>query len=860
MDIFTTDAGELADTGQVDMGYHYSIDELLAPIYGVTVSVVGGHGSAEVVGPASVVDGVHAYYAGTDVTLSATPEPGYRVATWTALDEDTGWNLNTLNEPWWNVNSIDLTMNCNRIATVEFEPVTGRILKVPQEFGTIELAVADANNGDIIFVSKGTHYISDPNGIDFRGKSISLLSTDPNDPEVVAQTVIDCQGTKYYPKRAFQFHSGEEPSALVEGFTIINGIATGPIGLPGREWVYYPIPYQSIDPDNINDVPKAERGKDALGDGYGGAILCSNGSSPTITKCVITDNFVTGAVGGMGAYGTSTGDGLPDEWYYIPGDLTGEEQSSVSVAGAQWGGDGGYGAGIGYGGAFACIEGSSPIIRHCILRNNAARGGWGGTGGLGGDSENSTMGWGGNGGTSYGGGVGGAIYCDDRSLPIIEDCNFIDNFATTGPIGVAGAAGSGAPLNPDTETGFDGYAYNNYFGFGFGIGSGFGYIEIAGGAIYYDEDSDANLVNCEFSGNKAYDTYTGYDRTLLNLVELPWYTIGGAVYSVPENDIVINNCDFTANLGGAVYCATGCELDFDDCLFEQNSSVFTGGIFYYVPYYVSYGAFTGGAIYVPSGGYADIDNCADFKDCEFGGNSAGGNGGAIEAYYDTGDPNTHVILRLNFEACGFTANKAVDDIYSYGGAVHFQDFDATFKDCYFLRNTAKSGGALFLTTGRASFDGGFISENRALGASGFDTSYVPLSFLTSGTSFYSYGLYADVTAGTTSTAFDMVGRFGEAHWLDLSATVSIGGGIVFADADGTIENMVFQDNVVETGNGAGGAINFYGGGVEHLIKNCLLIGNSAEAQGGAIASAIYSKPEIQNCTFADNFAGKIGGA
>jgi hypothetical protein len=53
--------------------------------------------------------------------------------------------------------------------------------------------------------------------------------------------------------------------------------------------------------------PRAERGRTSTGDAYGGAILCENGSSPTITKCVITNCMVTGAVGGMGAQGCALG-------------------------------------------------------------------------------------------------------------------------------------------------------------------------------------------------------------------------------------------------------------------------------------------------------------------------------------------------------------------------------------------------------------------------------------------------------------------------------------------------------------------------------------------------------------------------
>ncbi|MCK4294432.1 MAG: right-handed parallel beta-helix repeat-containing protein [Planctomycetes bacterium] len=841
MDIYTTDLNELGDGGQVDIGYHYSIDRLLAPIYSLTIGVEGDHGTVELSSPEALTEGpapgTYAYYAGTDVTLIATPEAGYRVATWSATDDERGWNQNTINEPRWNLKSIDVTMYSHRVVTVKFEPDVSRVLKVPEEYTTIELAVADANSGDIIFVSQGTHYISDPNGIDFAGKSITLTSTDPDDPNVISRTIIDCQGAKYFPKRAFQFHSGEEPTAVVTGFTIRNGLMSGPIGETGRYAVYYPIPYQRIDPRDADSPPRAERGKDVTGEGYGGAILCENGSSPTIENCVITDCIVTGAVGGYGAMGVSTTPPQP-EWYYIPFDLSGDEQDFQSTSDGQWGGDGGDGTGVGYGGAIACLEQSSPIIRDCIIRNNAARGGWGGTGGPGGSSHPAVGGaasWGGNGGYSYGGGVGGGIYCDDRSVPIITDCNFIDNFATTGPIGVGGPAGSGAPLAPPlgpAGPGADGYAYNYYFG----IGLGFGYVNIAGGAIYYDENSDANIVNCIFSGNKAYDTYTGYDLSF-NFVQVPMYTVGGALYSVADNIVELNNCDFIGNLAGAVYCEPGCILDFDNCLFEENSDTVTGG-----------------AIYVSEGALADINDCrfvgnsasgdggavgcfgnADFMGCSFAGNRAGGNGGAIEAYYNTYDPNTRVILRLNFESCGFAGNKAVDGIYAYGGAVHFQDFDATFTDCYFLNNTAKSGGGLFLTMGTFTMTGGLVNGNRALGASGLDTS-------------------------SPGALFDLLGRFGEAHWIDLSASVSMGGGMVFADAHATIENSILQDNTVESVNGAGGAINFYGGNVDHLIKNCLLTGNSASAAGGAIASAIYSTPEIQNCTFVNNSSGKLGGA
>ena len=44
-------------------------------------------------------------------------------------------------------------------------------------------------------------------------------------------------------------------------------------------------------------------GQSVTGIGYGGAILCENGSSPTFSKCVIENCTVIGAWGGDGLSG-----------------------------------------------------------------------------------------------------------------------------------------------------------------------------------------------------------------------------------------------------------------------------------------------------------------------------------------------------------------------------------------------------------------------------------------------------------------------------------------------------------------------------------------------------------------------------
>jgi hypothetical protein len=113
------------------------------------------------------------------------------------------------------------------------------------DYPTIQAAVNDSNNGDIIILQPGTYTGSGNRNIDSNGKSITVQSTDPCNPAIVAATVIDCQSMG----RGFVFIKGE--SSLLAGFTIINGSSP-------------PFPF----------------------DEYGDAIYSKN-SSPTFFNCVI---------------------------------------------------------------------------------------------------------------------------------------------------------------------------------------------------------------------------------------------------------------------------------------------------------------------------------------------------------------------------------------------------------------------------------------------------------------------------------------------------------------------------------------------------------------------------------------------
>ena len=88
------------------------------------------------------------------------------------------------------------------------------VINVPGDFPTIQAGIDAANDDDTVEVSPGTHF----ENIDFKGKLITVTST--NGPEA---TAID--GRQQRP--VVVFHCGEGNGAVLSGFTIINGQATG---------------------------------------------------------------------------------------------------------------------------------------------------------------------------------------------------------------------------------------------------------------------------------------------------------------------------------------------------------------------------------------------------------------------------------------------------------------------------------------------------------------------------------------------------------------------------------------------------------------------------------------------------------
>ncbi len=148
-------------------------------------------------------EGTHTYNAGTEVTVTAHPNPGWRFVNWTG--------------PVANPNSAvtTVTMNGDRTVTANFVVDDVRpVHNITQGtfYHTIQEGIDASHPGNVIVVSSGTYQ----ENIVLDGKSITLRSSDPENPSVVASTVIDGGGSD-----VVKFQGGDE--STLQGFTIRNG-------------------------------------------------------------------------------------------------------------------------------------------------------------------------------------------------------------------------------------------------------------------------------------------------------------------------------------------------------------------------------------------------------------------------------------------------------------------------------------------------------------------------------------------------------------------------------------------------------------------------------------------------------------
>jgi hypothetical protein len=188
---------------------------------------------------------------------------------------------------------------CRTIAAFAFSvfvvaPDYADTIHVPQDQPTVQAAIDASLDGDTVLVGPGTYL----ENIDFRGKDITVRATVPAEDA----TVIDGSSPSD-PHRASTviFDSGEGPTAVLQGFTIVGGSGSLSEYIYGGTICGGGVFCEEASPTILHNFVKNNSA--VLSGG-----IFTNYSSATIIGNTIKENTAVQAAGGVSAVGMGAGD------------------------------------------------------------------------------------------------------------------------------------------------------------------------------------------------------------------------------------------------------------------------------------------------------------------------------------------------------------------------------------------------------------------------------------------------------------------------------------------------------------------------------------------------------------------------
>jgi len=250
--------------------------------------------------------------------------------------------------------------------------VSAAQIRVPYDQPTIQAAINAATTGDVVIVYPNRYR----ERINFGGRNITVRSTDPTSPAVVAATVID--GGR--AGSVVTFAGTESASCVLSGFTITGGQSDAGAGIRGYG-THGTIRYNVITGNSAWDSNWS----------VGGGLLDCDGliENNTISRNSVSAGSGSGAVSGgglRGCDGTIRHNAITSNSISVPGDGNASggglygcngtiEDNLISGNGSSGGNDGGA-SGLGN-----C---NGTIQRNVISRNSTSSGGneGGGSGAL----------------------------------------------------------------------------------------------------------------------------------------------------------------------------------------------------------------------------------------------------------------------------------------------------------------------------------------------------------------------------------------------------------------------------------------------------------------------------------------------
>ncbi len=213
------------------------------------------------------------------------------------------------------------------ILIVAVSPAQSATIHVPADQPTIQAGIDAAVVGDTVLVADGTYTGPGNKNMSFEGKNIVLKSE--NGPEVTRIV----SPSPFTPTRGFVFESGEDTTAIIDGFTIagFRGLTSGGA-----------ISCISSSPSILNNIIEENSTV-----GSGGGINCTFNSNPRIINNIIAHN--------------SSPSG---------GGITCINNSNSIITGNTF-----IGNSARWGGAIYCNRSSPMISNNTIVMNSARQGG-----------------------------------------------------------------------------------------------------------------------------------------------------------------------------------------------------------------------------------------------------------------------------------------------------------------------------------------------------------------------------------------------------------------------------------------------------------------------------------------------------
>ena len=491
------------------------------------------------------------------------------------------------------------------------------------------------------------------------------------------------------------------------------------------------------------------------------------------------------------------------------------------------------------------------IMTNCEFRDNIATAGYAGA-----------VSWGSSNGTLTGSKFinntahtsSGAVHWNGVDGKL-SDSTFDSNVAKTGNHGALGVTSSSDRFTLENSNFINNEAYS-----------------IAGAFLIHA--SNANILNCNFTNNKALTSYggamvsSGYNHTVKNL-------------------IFKNN---SANAEGAwtiTSTANGGNHKISDCIFDGNSAIRNNGAMYVgSPNNVLTNlTFKNNHANVDNGALGAANPNLRLIDSKFINNSADGNRGAL--YVSS--------VNATVDNCIFKDNVANR---GNGGAIGWWGANGTVTNSEFINNSnTGSGGAIYWNGVNGAVTNSEFRENNATGLGGAirwqgdngrvnDVDFIKNNASYSGAMII-YGVNCTVTdSNFINNTASLNG--GAMHWNGANGTlinsefignsaINHGGAIIWNAANGNLKDVEFSHNSA-TGSGAIGVnganatfttCEFYdnfanqsGGavvlsGVNATIHDCDFIGNEANDGGAILINGANNT--VDDCDFIKNKA-EIGGA